>query len=122
MNQPPTPPPRPGPTTAQIPIPESEDVQFNIRVPRNLKQAFIAAADIGGTCATEALTRFMHAYVTDATGQATLHLDGTECPISQLTTGLTRAVLARIEAREEHYGPVATIIAKQVRESIEVKP
>ena len=80
----------------QLPGIESPDVQYNFRVSDTLKKAFLAAADQNGTNGTEALTRVMHAYIADTMGDATLHLDGSTCPLSTLISGFTVAVAEKL--------------------------
>ena len=81
-----------------MPLNDESEAQYNFRVPTSLKRAYLAACDHRGTNGTEALTRFMTAYVEDTLGDATLHLDGSMCPVSQLINSLTTAVLASLNS------------------------
>lgn len=85
-----------GAATPELRLADETEVQFNFRVARNLKSAFLAAADMRGTTGTEALTRFMISYIADATGQTTLHIDGTECPLAKMIGSFSEAILAKL--------------------------
>lgn len=81
----------------QLHIEDDTEVQFNFRVSRKLKDAYLASCELRGCTGTESLTRFMIACVTDAMGQEVLHLDGTVCPVSKLVASLTEAVLQKVD-------------------------
>lgn len=70
--------------------------QLNIDVEENLLKQFTAAVDRDRVTKREIVEMLIAAWLAAGEGRGTRHLDGSECPLSRLISGLEEVLLARM--------------------------
>jgi len=82
-------------TTYGKPAVPLKDVQFNVRIPDTIKLRFAEECTCRRASQSEIITTLLTVWLDHAQDVGVRHLNGTECPISQLVRTLAES--ARIE-------------------------